>query len=71
MLNKIRESISSKFVNVPRKVKGDSRSKLISRAGSWLFFLPAAKPRRSMDGVWLPGKIKSMGDFRGQGGMVT
>ena len=34
-------------------------------------FLPAAKPRRSMDGVWLPGKIKSMGVFRGQGGMVT
>ena len=24
-----------------------------------------------MDDVWLPGKIKSMGVFRGQGGMVT
>ena len=36
-------------------------------------FLPAAKPRRSMDYVWLPppGKIKSMGVFRGQGGMLT
>ena len=24
-----------------------------------------------MGHVWLPGKIKSMGEFRGQGGIVT
>ena len=35
-------------------------------------FLPAAKPRRSMDAVWpSSGLIRSMGVFRGQGGMVT
>ena len=34
-------------------------------------FLPAAKPRRSMDGIWLSGKIESLEAVRGRRDMGT